>query len=76
MTAKALINLLQKLSPEIKVVVRGYEDGYNDIQRLKPLKLKQNKNAKWYSGEYFKEDSENFINAIELYGENNNHEAI
>ncbi len=56
--------------------MRGYEDGYNDIQELKPLKLKHDINAKWYYGEYFKDDLENSINAIELYGDNNNPEAI
>ncbi len=39
MTAKELINLLQELPSEIKVVVRGYEDGYNDIQQLNTLRL-------------------------------------
>ncbi len=72
MTAKELINLLQEQPPEIKVVVRGYEDGYNDIQQLKTLKLRKDINAKWYYGEYFQDDSEHSIDAIELYGENKN----
>lgn len=76
MTAKELINLLQEQPPEIKVVVRGYEDGYNDIQQLKPMKLRREINTKWYYGEYFNEDSENSIDAIELYGENKNQEEI
>jgi len=70
MTAKELIKLLQQLPPEIKIVVRGYEEGYNDIQQLKPVKLKQDVNAKWYYGEYLKDDSELSIDAVELYGEN------
>lgn len=72
MTAKELINLLQELPPEIKIVVRGYEEGYNDIQQLKPLKLRKKMNAKWYYGEYFANDSEHSIDAFELYGENKN----
>lgn len=74
MTAKELITQLQKLSPEIKIVVRGYEEGYNDIQQLKPVKLKQEPNAKWYYGKYTKDDSTNSIDAIELYGENKEQE--
>ena len=70
MTASELINLLQGLPPEIKIVVRGYEEGYNDIQQLKPLKLRQDRNAKWYYGEYRENDSEHSIDAFELYGEN------
>ena len=76
MTAKELIIQLQKLSPEIKIVVRGYEEGYNDIQQLKPVKLKEELNAKWYYGEYSKDDSPHSIEAIELYGENNKQEEI
>ncbi|MEJ7685087.1 MAG: hypothetical protein WKG06_46030 [Segetibacter sp.] len=40
------------------------------------MKLRQDINAKWYYGEYFKDDSENSIDAIELYGENKNQEEI
>jgi hypothetical protein len=76
MTAKELIILLQELPPEIKVVIRGYEEGYNDIRQLKPVKLKEDMNAKWYYGEYYKDDSEHSIDAIELYGENKNQEEI
>ena len=74
MTAKELINQLQQLPPEIKMVVRGYEEGYNDIMQLKPVKLKQDVNAKWYYGEYLKDDSEGSIDAIEVYGENKKEE--
>ena len=35
MTVQELINHLQTLSPETKVVIRGYEDGYNDILKGK-----------------------------------------
>jgi len=35
MTASELIILLQKFPPETKIVVRGYEDGYNDIIELR-----------------------------------------
>lgn len=76
MTAKELIILLIELPPEIKIVVRGYEDGYNDIQQLKPVKLKHNINAEWYYGEYFKDDSASSVDAIELYGENSNEAKI
>ena len=76
MTAKELVTLLQAQPPEIKVVIRGYEDGYNDIQQLKPVKLRQDINAKWYYVEYSKDDSAHSIDAIELYGDNNNKEEI
>ena len=76
MTAKELIILLQELPPEIKVVIRGYEEGYNDIQRLKLVKLRKEIDAKWYYGEYFKNDTGYSIDAVELYGENKKQEEI
>ncbi|MEX8546116.1 MAG: hypothetical protein V5804_00825 [Mucilaginibacter sp.] len=75
MTAEELITLLQALPPEIKIVVRGYEDGYNDIQQLKALKLKKEPNTEWYYGEYFEDTSEHAIDAIELFGEHHNQEG-
>jgi hypothetical protein len=39
MTAKELIQKLQKLSPDTSIVICGYEDGNNEIQRLTPLMI-------------------------------------
>lgn len=70
MTAIELINHLQTLPPDIKIVVRGYEDGYNDILNLKPIKMKQARNIHWYLGEYDDSNAIDAIDAIDLYGEN------
>ena len=67
MTASELITLLQEQPRDIKIVVRGYEDGYNDVSRLIPVNISQDKNDKWYYGEYFKNDAEGSIAAIELF---------
>lgn len=69
MTAKELIVKLQALPPDTKIVVRGYEDGYNDIKELNALKLKREINSKWYYGEYSKDNSQESFDAIELFGE-------
>ena len=74
MTAEVLINLLRELPPEIKIVVRGYEEGYNDISQLKPIKLRHDADSKWYYGEYFKGNSDSATDAVELFGENKNEE--
>ena len=72
MTAQELIQQLQTLSPNTKIVVRGYEDGYNDILQLKEVKIKPNPKAYTWDGEY--EDSNNVgaTIAVNLYGENQN----
>jgi hypothetical protein len=71
MTAAELIKQLQTLPPETKIVVRGYEDGYNDILKLTKIKVRRNEQAPWYLGEY--QDSEDgALTAVNLYGENKN----
>lgn len=72
MTASELINELQKLSPDTKIVVRGYEDGYNDILQLKPVKIKRKADSHWYDGEYENSIDEDAIATIDLFGENKN----
>ena len=72
MTAQELIHHLQTLPPTTKIVVRGYEDGYNEILQLKPVKIKLNPNAYTWDGEYEDSTDADAITAIDLYGENQN----
>jgi hypothetical protein len=70
MTAQELIQLLQTLPPHTKMVVRGYEDGYNDILRLNEVKIKPKADAVWYYGEYVDTNDSEAILAIDLFGVN------
>lgn len=72
MTAQELIHQLQALAPETKIVVRGYEDGYNDILKLNTIKIKPKADAHWYDGEYEQSTDADAIVAIDLYGDNQN----
>ena len=72
MTASELIKHLQTLSPDTKIVVRGYEDGYNDILKLKHVKIITKANSSWYDGEFEDSNDADAINAIDLNGENKN----
>ena len=72
MTAQELIKHLQTLPPTTKIVVRGYEDGYNDILQLKEVKIKPKTDANWYDGEYDNSTDTDAITAIDLYGKNQN----
>ncbi len=74
MTVHQLIQHLQTLPANTKVVVRGYEDGYNDILQLKEVKIKPKANAHWYDGEFENSDDADAIAAVNLYGENQNPE--
>lgn len=72
MTAQELIQHLQTLPPDTKIVIRGYEDGYNDILKLKEVKIKTKADASWYDGEYESSNDADAIAAIDLFGENKN----
>jgi hypothetical protein len=72
MTASELILQLKHLPPDTKILIRGYEDSYNDIRELKPRRVKPNPAAEWYYGEYADSSDKDAIDAIELYGENKN----
>lgn len=70
MTIAELIQKLQELSPDTKVVIRGYENGYNDILRIVPRKIELDTNSHWYEGSYTDGKDLTAIDAIELYGDN------
>jgi len=72
MTAQQLIQHLQTLPPTTKIVVRGYEDGYNDILKIKEVKIKPKPDAYIWEGEYEDSTATDAITAIDLYGENQN----
>ena len=74
MTAKELISELKKLPPQTKIVVRGYEDGYNDILSLKERRIKADPKPEWYVGEYMDSEDADALRSIELFGENRNAE--
>ena len=68
MNAQQLILQLQTLPSDTKIVVRGYEDGYNDILKLKAIKIELNPNAYSWDGE--DSTDADAITAIDLFGEN------
>jgi hypothetical protein len=72
MTVAELIQQLQTLPPETKVVIRGYEDGYNDILQLKTVKIKPKVDAYWFDGEFEDSTDADAIDAVNLFGENKN----
>lgn len=72
MTASELIQHLKALPPDTKIVIRGYEDGYNDILKLRTIKIKPDKNSHWYLGEYEDSTDADSIPAVDLFGENKN----
>jgi hypothetical protein len=70
MTASELIRQLNDLPPENKIVIRGYENGYNDIITLKNRKITINKEGNWWDGQYADSIEPDAIIAVELFGDN------
>jgi hypothetical protein len=63
------------LPPDTRIIIRGYEDGYNDILLLIPMIIIPHPEQKaGYYGEYARSRDEEkktgAISAVELYGEN------
>lgn len=52
MLVKELIEELQKLNPEARVVVRGYEGGRKDVENYEEVYLELNVNNSWYYGNH------------------------
>ena len=66
MKIKELIEQLKKYDPEMLVVVKGYESGWDDIKKIKEQILIEWENDSWYEGKYsyFEEKEDNPDNAI------------
>jgi hypothetical protein len=54
MRVKELIERLSKEDPEMRVVVQGYEGGYDevDLTQLVPMVKNKHKQDKWWDGEF------------------------
>ena len=54
MTVKKLIDLLHKEDPDMRVVVQGYEGGYDEVDSLHKVPIVKNKHKqdKWWDGEF------------------------
>jgi hypothetical protein len=62
MNVGQLIEQLKNYPQDLRVVVRGYEGGYNDVDTFENLKIVLNYHEEWYYGKH--EDAES------LYGNN------
>lgn len=50
MNVKQLIKLLEQQNQNLRVIVDGYEDGYNDMSKLLIKEINLNVNKQWYYG--------------------------
>jgi len=67
MTVSDLIHELNKFEGDVRVVIRGYEDGVDDIDKLKIVKIKLDQNKEWYCGKHnITQDNEDGFDAFAL----------
>ena len=52
MTVSQLIEQLKNYPPDLRVVSRGYEGGYNDVDTFENLKIVLDHNEEWYYGKH------------------------
>jgi hypothetical protein len=75
MTVRELIELLQIYRGDMRVVVSGYEGGYNDIATVNVIELNLNVNEEWYNGPHERPDDnakgdETALHIWSAYGHN------
>lgn len=56
MTVSQLIEALKSYPQDLRVVVSGYEGGYNDVDNFQNVNIVLNYNTAWYYGKH--EDAE------------------
>lgn len=69
MTIQQLTTLLSQYPPDTRVVVAGYEGGFNDITIHKLIELKLDANQEWWYGQHADVQSSG-EEALLLAGEN------
>lgn len=52
MLVSELIEQLQKLDPEKRILVEGYEDGFDDPREIIKVKVRSRVENKYYYGDY------------------------
>lgn len=85
MNIRELIETLSQFDPETRVVVAGYENGFNDITQIQPCEIRLNVHQDWFYGSHGKADDAQVqqllpdapvVAAVVLTGENQNSEGL
>ena len=67
MTVEELMDELTKLPADRRVVVQGYEDGFDDVSAIEPVLIEKNPSDAWYYGR-FASVSKDGEEAVLLFG--------
>ena len=67
MTVRELMDELSKFPADQRVVVQGYEDGFDDVSIIEPILIEKNPSDAWYYGR-FASASKGGEEAVLLFG--------
>jgi hypothetical protein len=56
MTTKELIEILKTYPEDMRVLISGYEGGFDDVEDVKESVFNENVNTEWYYGKHEKAD--------------------
>jgi len=57
MIIEELIQQLQRFPKYSRVLVQGYEDGYDEVFTVKEISIQPNTSHEWYNGKYMNSDN-------------------
>ena len=57
MIIEELIQQLQRYPKNSRVIVQGYEDGYDEVTIVSEIYIQPNTSHEWYNGKYIKSDN-------------------
>ena len=76
MIIEELIQQLQSFPKNSRVIVQGYEDGYDEITTLREISIRPNPNHEWYNGKYESSDNAASETAVLIFSTDRLTEAM
>ncbi|VVB50738.1 Uncharacterised protein [uncultured archaeon] len=67
MIIEELIQQLQRYPKNSRVLVQGYEDGYDEVTTMKEISIQQNTSHEWYNGKYINSDNPALETALLIF---------
>ncbi|HEX7627980.1 MAG TPA: hypothetical protein VF354_03565 [Candidatus Methanoperedens sp.] len=67
MIIEELIQQLQRYPKNSRVLVQGYEDGYDEVTTMKEIYIQQNTSQEWYNGKYINSNNSASETAVLIF---------
>ncbi len=67
MIIEELIQQLQRYPKNSRVIVQGYEDGYDEVSTVTEISIQPNTSHEWYNGKYINSDNATSETAVLIF---------